>query len=193
MNSTTPKLILASSSPYRKELLSRYGKPFITESPDIDEAELEGETIATTAVRLAIEKATIIAKKHPGAIVIGSDQIAEVMGTRLNKPGNKENAIQQLRFMSGKTVNFLTAVAVVKDSFLEHSLVTTAVRFKKLTTAQIESYVEREPSFDCAGSAKIEGLGITLVEAIITDDPTAIIGLPLINLVKHLEAAGCVF
>lgn len=185
-------LVLASSSPYRRELLQRLGVPFETIAPHIDETPSVGEPPATLAVRLAREKAFAIAHMHPMAVVIGSDQVADLHGKPLGKPGGHANALAQLQAMSGNTVHFHTAVTVV---CLEIDLVLTElasvnVRFRALTTREIETYLQREQPYDCAGSAKSEGLGITLLDEIESDDPTALVGLPLIRTCRMLRAAG---
>jgi septum formation protein len=186
-----PSLILASTSTYRRELLSRLGLEFEVQAPGIDETPAIGETPEGTAMRLALAKAVDVASQHPGAVVIGSDQVAESGGMRLDKPGNRENAIRQLTAVSGRSVVFHTAVAVVGPAGAPvHALVPTTVRFRPLAQAAIERYVDRERPFDCAGSAKAEGLGIALIEGIGGDDPTALIGLPLIALTGLLAQHG---
>jgi septum formation protein len=179
-------LILASTSRYRAELLRRLQRPFTTQAPQVDESAQQNETAAMTAIRLAIAKAQAVAKTNPDAIVIGSDQVAELNGTHLNKPGNRDSAIQQLSFMSGQSVHFLTALCVVVNGQERHQLVPTIVHLRKFSRSQIEAYVDAEPSFDCAGAMKLEGLGISLVDYMYSDDPTAVIGLPLIALSKML-------
>ena len=186
-----PRLILASTSAYRRELLSRLALPFEVAPPGVDEAAPPGEAPEATAIRLALAKAHAVADQHPGAVVIGSDQVAESGGIRLDKPGNRENAIRQLKAVSGRSVVFHTAVAVVGPAAVPvHALVPTTVRFRKADAAQIERYVDREQPFDCAGSAKAEGLGIALIEGIEGNDPTALIGLPLIALTGLLAHHG---
>lgn len=185
-------LILASTSRYRRELLSRLALPFETHSPEVDEVERAGETPLQTATRLALAKAWSVAARFPEATVIGSDQIAEVDGTRLNKPGNHDNAVAQLQLMSGRSVRFHTAMAVVRgrDARQCDDVVPTLVRMRHLGAEEIERYLRAEQPYDCAGSAKSEGLGITLIEAIESDDPTALIGLPLIRLCRRLREFG---
>lgn len=187
-----PPLILASTSRYRRELLSRLGLPFDTHSPEVDERERSGESPAQTAARLAVAKAEAVAQRYPRSVVIGSDQIAEVNGVRLNKPGTHEVAVEQLRQMSGKTVYFHTALAVMRldEARTLQEVVPTRVRMRALEDAEIERYLRIEQPYDCAGSAKSEGLGISLMESMQTDDPTALIGLPLIRLCALLREFG---
>lgn len=195
MPSNTPPrpLILASTSRYRRELLSRIIQSFEVISPDVDEAVLPGETPAQTAIRLALAKARAISTAHPEALVIGSDQTATLDGElSIGKPGNHERARAQLMAASGRCVTFNTAVALLcqASGFEMVELVPTMVRFRKLDEAQIEAYLTREPAYDCAGAAKCEGLGIALLEAIEGSDQTALIGLPLIALTSLLSRAG---
>lgn len=186
-----PRLILASTSLYRQELLSRLRLPFTTARPEIDESPLRGESAWALAERLAIAKAGVIAQREPGAFVIGSDQVAELEGTLLGKPGSRDGAIAQLGAMSGREVKFRTAVCVQRESDAPRIAVdTTTVRFRSLSLAEIERYVDVEQPLDCAGSFKSEGLGITLFEAIESTDPTALIGLPLIATARLLREAG---
>ena len=190
----TRPLILGSTSRYRCELLSRLQLPFKTVSPEVDETPLNTETPFELSLRLAKAKAQAVAQLHPGAIVIGSDQVPELDGQPLSKPGTHERATEQLRQMSGRQMNFHTGVCVVcSDSgFAEASVVTVQVRFRELNDAEIERYLRAEQPYDCAGSAKSEGLGIALLDAIVSDDPTALIGLPLIRTCQLLRAAGVV-
>ena len=189
-------LVLASTSRYRRELLARLALPFETAAPDVDETPRAGEAPRELALRLALEKAQAVAQamadRKPQAIVIGSDQVADLHGQPLGKPGTHERAAAQLARMSGQTVLFHTAVAVVQASrgFAQSSLVTVTVRFRTLDAATIERYLLAEQPYDCAGSAKSEGLGIALLQAIESDDPTALIGLPLIRTAQLLRAAG---
>lgn len=185
-------LILASTSPYRKGLLSRLGIFFDTQSPDVDETPAAHETPRNTALRLAEDKARAVAKLFPEAVVIGADQIAEANGTPLNKPGEHEQAVRQLRLMSGQRVLFHSALAVVclAENACERDVVSIHVHMRTLDDAQIERYLRTEKPYDCAGSAKVEGLGITLVSAIDSSDPTALIGLPLILLSEMLRGFG---
>lgn len=185
-------LVLASTSRYRRELLARLALPFETAAPDVDEIPRAGEAPRELALRLALEKAQAVAARKPQAIVIGSDQVADLHGQPLGKPGTHERAAAQLARMSGQTVLFHTAVAVVQASrgFAQSSLATVTVRFRTLDAATIERYLLAEQPYDCAGSAKSEGLGIALLQAIESDDPTALIGLPLIRTAQLLRAAG---
>ena len=185
-------LILASSSVYRRELLQRLRLPFECVSPAIDESARPDETPATTAVRLALEKARAVAAAHPQALIIGSDQVAELDGTPLGKPGNHANAVCQLRAMRGQRVVFHTALCLLDAASGRHQLenAVTTVQLLALTDAQIERYLQLEQPYDCAGSAKVESLGIALAEKITSDDPTALIGLPLIMLVSMLKREG---
>ena len=187
-------LVLGSSSRYRRELLERLHLPFTVAAPESDESPLPGEAPRALALRLALAKAHAVAALHPQAIVIGSDQVADLAGEPLGKPGNHERATAQLRRMSGRTVVFQTAVAVVcSDSgFSEVDIAPVEVRFRPLDDATIERYLRAEQPYDCAGSAKSEGLGIALLDAIVSDDPTALIGLPLIRTCRMLRAAGLV-
>lgn len=185
-------LVLGSTSRYRRELLQRLGLPFTVAAPDVDEAPLPGETPRALALRLALAKAYAVAAQHPDAAVIGSDQVADLHGQPLGKPGTHERASAQLQRMSGETVIFQTAVAVVcaATGFEQVDLAPVEVRFRTLTGDEIERYLRIEQPYDCAGSAKSEGLGISLLEAIHSDDPTALVGLPLIRTCRMLRAAG---
>jgi septum formation protein len=185
-------LVLGSSSVYRRDLLSRLHLPFTVEPPDVDETPLPGEQPADLARRLAQAKAIAVAQAHPSSVVIGSDQVADLAGESLGKPGNHANAWAQLQRMSGRTVIFQTALTVVclDSGFSAHDLAPVRVRFRTLTDADIEAYLRAEQPYDCAGSAKSEGLGIALLEAIDSDDPTALVGLPLIRTCRMLRAAG---
>jgi septum formation protein len=185
-------LILGSTSRYRKELLSRLGIPFETESPQVDETPLPGEKPADLAIRLALAKAREVAQRHPGSVVIGSDQVADLHGEPLGKPGNHERAVAQLRRMRGETVVFQTALAVVcaDTGFEQRELAAVRVQFRQLSDEEIEYYLRAEQPYDCAGSAKSEGLGIALLDRIDNDDPTALVGLPLIRTCRLLRAAG---
>ncbi len=186
------QLILASSSRYRRELLERFDIPFDIARPEIDETALDGELPAATAERLAAEKARAVARRYPDALIIGSDQVAFMDATRFGKPGTTEKAIDQLRRMQGRTVVFHTGVALLnaRTQRMQVGGVPTQVRFRKLDEREITRYVEKEMPLDCAGSAKAEALGITLLDALVTDDPTALIGLPLIALSRMLRAEG---
>ncbi|MFO1221407.1 MAG: Maf family nucleotide pyrophosphatase [Burkholderiaceae bacterium] len=185
-------LILASTSRYRRELLERLRLPFTVVAPQVDEAAASDEAPAALARRLALAKARAVAAREPQATVIGSDQVAELDGRPLGKPGNHDRATQQLRAMRGRAVRFHTAVAVVRvsDAFEQHAMATVTVRFRQLGDDEIERYLRLEQPYDCAGSAKCETLGIVLAEAIESDDPTALVGLPLIRTSAMLRAAG---
>ena len=191
-NSFNPSLILASTSVYRRELLERLGIPFTVISPKVDETPLPGESTLELALRLAKAKAAAVAKDHPDAWVIGSDQVADLCGAAIGKPGNFERAMAQLQLMRGSTVTFHTALCVMKGNIETTLSVPTEVTFRKSSDEILESYLLTEEPYDCAGSAKSEGLGITLLEAIKSDDPTALIGLPLIALTGLLRDAGFV-
>ncbi len=184
------RLILASSSRYRQEMLERLGLPFTAVSPDIDETPLPGESPATLALRLSLAKAQAVAPAYPGALVIGSDQVATMDGSPIGKPGNFERAAAQLEQLSGQTVEFHSALCVSDGRRHEIADIVTRCRFRSLTEAEIVSYLRREQPYDTAGSAKAEGLGIALMESMQSDDPTAIIGLPLIALSRMLRAFG---
>ena len=188
----TRPLILASTSVYRRQLLERLHLPFSVISSHVDETPLPDETPPEIACRLALAKALSVAQVHPNAVVIGSDQVADLDGLALGKPGSHARALAQLQTMRGKTVIFQTAVAVVclDSGFAQTELARVNVRFRNLSDAQIESYLLVEQPYDCAGSAKSEGLGIALLERIDNDDPTALIGLPLIRTCRMIEAAG---
>jgi septum formation protein len=189
---TLPALILGSTSRYRRELLERLRLPFSVEAPRVDETPQPGERPAELAVRLALAKARDVASRSPSAVVIGSDQVADLDGSPVGKPGTHERAVGQLRSMSGKSVVFQTAVSVVRASsgFEASVLVPVTVRFRQLDDAQIEHYLRTEQPYDCAGSAKSEALGIALLDAIESDDPTALVGLPLIKTCQLLRQAG---
>lgn len=183
---------MGSTSRYRRELLARLGLPFDVAAPAVNETPLAGEAPRALALRLALAKARAVAAAHPQAVVIGSDQVADLDGEPLGKPGNHERATAQLRRMRGQTVVFHTALAVVcqATSFEQVDLAPVRVRFRDLSDAEIERYLHAEQPYDCAGSAKSEGLGIALLDAIDSDDPTALIGLPLIRTCRMLRAAG---
>lgn len=185
-------LILGSSSPYRRELLQRLQLPFNVVVPAVDESPLPGEAPAALAQRLALSKAQAVAERHPQALVLGSDQVAELNTQALGKPGNHERARAQLRRMSGQSVCFHTAVALlcIESGYRGSALAPVRVQFRPLSDEEIERYLQAEQPYDCAGSAKSEGLGIALLERIESDDPTALIGLPLIRLVRMLEREG---
>lgn len=185
-----PALILASTSRYRRELLGRLGLPFEAVAPGVDEIAQAGESPRSLAQRLAREKARAVAARYSGAVVIGSDQAADLGGLTLGKPGTAARAFEQLRACSGREVVFHTAVCVTAPARELEFADRTVVRFRELTDAEIERYVERERPFDCAGSFKSEGLGAALFEGIRNDDPTALIGLPLIALARALRELG---
>ncbi len=187
-------LILGSTSRYRQDLLKRLGLPFSVEAPGVDETPLPNEAPAALALRLALAKARAVAARHPEAVVIGSDQVADLHGLALGKPGSHERAVAQLRQMSGQTVQFQTALAVVcQATGMERGdLAVVNVVFRQLSDAEIERYLRIEQPYDCAGSAKSEGLGIALLDRIDNDDPTALVGLPLIRTARLLREAGMV-
>jgi septum formation protein len=187
----TVRLLLASTSPYRRELLSRLCIPFDVVRPEVDETPHSGESPLALAQRLAAAKAAAIATREGDAWVIGSDQVAELDGMPLGKPGGREQALAQLAAMSGRSVAFRTALCVMhRDLGRFDAVDTTVVRFRSLAMDEIARYVDAEQPFDCAGSFKSEGLGITLFEAIDTSDPTALVGLPLIATARLLREAG---
>ena len=185
-------IVLGSTSVYRRELLARLRLPFTIEPSHIDETPLARESPAELARRLALSKANAVAKLHPQSVVIGCDQVADLNGTALGKPGNFDRAMAQLQLMRGQTVLFQTAVAVVcfESGFCEQVLVPVAVKFRSLSDVEITHYLRLEEPYDCAGSAKSEGLGIVLLESIESDDPTTLIGLPLIRTSAMLRSAG---
>ena len=190
--STYRKLILGSTSPYRRELLERLRIPFEVAAPQVDETALTSETPQQLACRLALAKAHAVAAQFPNAVVIGSDQVADLEGQALGKPGNHARATTQLQQMRGKTVVFQTAVAVVchETGFEQLDLAQVKVQFRMLSDTEIEAYLQAETPYDCAGSAKSEGLGIALLASIENDDPTALVGLPLIRTCRMIQAAG---
>ena len=186
------RLVLGSTSRYRRELMQRLCIPFDVAAPDVDETPQDGESPHDLACRLALAKARAVAALHPDAVVIGSDQVADLDGEPLGKPGTHERAVAQLRRMRGRTVVFQTAVAVVcqDTGFAQTDLAAVRVVFRNLSDAEIETYLRTEQPYDCAGSAKSEGLGIALLESINHDDPTALVGLPLIRTCRMLRAEG---
>jgi septum formation protein len=186
------QVILGSTSAYRRELMNRLRIPFEVQAPDVDETALTDESPLPLANRLALAKAHDVAGKFPDAVVIGSDQVADLDGLALGKPGNFERATLQLRQMSGKTVVFHTALAVVchATGFVAQECATVRVVFRDLSDDEIKAYLRLETPYDCAGSAKSEGLGIALLSSIDSDDPTALVGLPLIRTCSMLRAAG---
>jgi septum formation protein len=197
--SVAPQIILASSSTYRKELLQRLQLPFLAIAPDIDESPLNQEAPEQTALRLAQQKAEAIAMSYPDAIIIGSDQVATLDGLQIGKPGDHTRALQQLQMMRGREVIFHTALCVLNKSakttetILQIKNCQTTVRFRNLSDTELDAYLRIEQPYDCAGSAKNEGLGIAILEAIHSDDPTALTGLPLITLTSMLRQLGVQF
>jgi septum formation protein len=190
---TPPRaLVLGSTSRYRRELLERLRVPFSVAAPDVDETPLPGELPLALAQRLALAKAQAVAAQFPHAVVIGSDQVADLHGEPLGKPGTHARATDQLRRMRGQVVVFQTALAVVclETGFVQQDVAAVRVLFRDLSDAEIEAYLIAEEPYDCAGSAKSEGLGIALLERIDNDDPTALIGLPLIRTARMIRAAG---
>jgi septum formation protein len=191
---TRPQLILASTSPHRRALLERLRLPFTCVAPQVDEGLVAGEAPRARALRLARAKALSVARLHPAAIVIGSDQVASVGAAAaeqiLRKPGNRDTCRRQLLALSGNAARFDTGVAVARDAEVMAHLEPTVVHFRTLPPGEIDSYMDREPAFDCAGGFKCEGLGVTLFEAIESRDPTALIGLPLIWLCAALRGSG---
>jgi septum formation protein len=185
-------LVLASSSPYRRALLERLRLPFVVAAPDLDERAMPRETPLQTALRLAGAKARAVARGHPGALIIGSDQVATLNGTLIGKPGTREAARAQLLTMRGQVVDFNTALCLLDAASGASQLenVPTTVHFRRFTEAQAERYLDLDRPYDCAGSAKIEALGIALVDRVESVDPTALIGLPLIALVSMLRRVG---
>jgi len=186
------RLLLASSSPYRRELLARLNLPFESATPDVDETPLPGEMPRVLALRLAEAKARAVGVAHRDALVIGSDQVADLAGEPLGKPGTHARAVAQLQRQRGQVVGFHTALALLNTvtGTVQTDVVAVQVRFREYNDAQIERYLLRERPYDCAGSAKVEGLGIALLAAVHSDDPTALIGLPLIRLTAMLAAEG---
>jgi len=190
--SQSRRLVLGSTSPYRRELLSRLRLAFDIAAPAVDETPLPRETPREIALRLALAKARAVAAQHPHAVVIGSDQVADLAGEPLGKPGTHANAVIQLGRMSGQAVVFHTAVAVVcaETGFEQLELAPVHVKFRSLSSDEIERYLRAEQPYDCAGSARSEGLGVALLDAIDSDAPTALVGLPLIRTCRMLRAAG---
>jgi septum formation protein len=193
-----PQLILGSSSRYRSELLSRLRLPFACMAPDIDETPTPGESPEATAMRLAQTKARAIAPKAPDALIIGCDQVATLDGNQIGKPGNHENALAQLRLMRGRKVIFHTALCLLDSRAgspfpLQLENVQVFVSFRDLPDEELDAYLRIEQPYDCAGSAKNEGLGIALIERIDSSDPTALTGMPLIALTSMLRRVGVPF
>lgn len=191
-SATHRPLVLGSTSPYRRELLSRLRLPFQSAVPEVDETPEPGEPPLALARRLALAKARAVAAQFPDAVVIGSDQVADLGGEPLGKPGTHERAVAQLRLMRGQTVVFHTAVAVVcaATGFEQLEVAPVEVTFRDLSDDEIEAYLQAERPYDCAGSARSEGLGVALLDAIDSDDPTALVGLPLIRTCRMIRAAG---
>lgn len=192
MSTRLPRLILASTSRYRRDLLNRLRLPFDVQAPGVDETPHPGEAPAALAQRLALEKARAVAARHPQDVVIGSDQVADLAGEPLGKPGDHARAVAQLQRMSGQRVVFQTALAVVRQDtgFEAVDLAAVTVTFRTLSDAEIETYLRLDQPYDCAGSARSESLGVALLSAIDSDDPTALVGLPLIRTCALLRAAG---
>jgi septum formation protein len=186
------RIILASTSPYRRELLDRLQVPFETANPAADESPLAGESPVATAERLAIAKARAVAGQFPASLIIGADQVAYTGNERFGKPGNRDNARRQLLRMRGETLIFHTGICLLNTAsgHIQMRGVATEVKFRSLTEAEIERYLDREDALNCAGSARSEGLGISLLEYLRGDDPTALVGLPLIALCAMLRAEG---
>ena len=192
LTTARPRLILGSTSVYRRALMQRLRLPFEVVAPQVDESPRPGETPAAMAQRLALEKAREVAARHPAAVVIGADQVADLAGQAMGKPGNHASAVAQLQALRGQWVTFHTAVAVLRPDtgFEQVQLAPVRVRFRELSDADIQRYLVLEQPYDCAGSAKCETLGIALLEAIESDDPTALVGLPLIRTCRLLRQAG---
>ena len=192
LTTARPRLILGSTSVYRRELMQRLRLPFEVVAPQVDESPRPGETPAAMAQRLALEKAREVTARHPGAVVIGADQVADLAGQAIGKPGNHARAVAQLQALRGQWVTFHTAVAVLRPDtgFEQVQVAPVRVRFRELSDADIQRYLVLEQPYDCAGSAKCETLGIALLEAIESDDPTALVGLPLIRTCRLLREAG---
>ena len=184
--------MLGSTSIYRAQLLGRLGLEFVLASPETSEVPLDGELPVETALRLAIAKALSLAPAHPNSLVIGGDQVADLKGLPIGKPGSRESAIKQLERMRGQTLLFHTGIALLNTASanVQSRMVTTTVRFREFSGQDIENYLDREHALDCAGSAKSEGLGIALIASMQSDDPTALIGLPLIALIDMLQEEG---
>lgn len=189
---TKHTLILASSSRYRREVLEKLHLPFTCVSPDVDETPFASESPEHTSLRLAESKARKVAESYPKALIIGCDQVATVDGLQIGKPGNHENAVRQLAMLSGKEVVFHSAISLYDSASqqMQSTIVPYYVKFKALTPLQIETYLQLEQPYDCAGSAKSEGMGIALLDYMRGDDPNALIGLPVIALVNMLQQAG---
>ena len=192
LTTARPRLILGSTSVYRRALMQRLRLPFEVVAPQVDESPRPGEAPVAMAQRLALEKAREVAARYPGAVVIGADQVADLAGQAMGKPGNHASAVAQLQALRGRWVTFHTAVAVLRTDtgFEQVQVAPVRVRFRELSDADIDRYLVLEQPYDCAGSAKCETLGIALLEAIESDDPTALVGLPLIRTCRLLREAG---
>lgn len=188
----TMQLVLASTSPYRRELLARLGVPFAVAAPDVDETPLSGESPDETAQRLSVLKAKAVAGKYPDALIIGSDQVALLEGVHLGKPGTHERAVEQLKAMRGKALEFHTALCVynAKTGSLQTANVPVRLVMRNYSDAQIENYLRRDTPYNCCGSARSESLGIALIARFETEDPNALVGLPLIKLTEMLAREG---
>ncbi|MBL37408.1 MAG: septum formation protein Maf [Xanthomonadales bacterium] len=186
----TPPLILASSSPYRAQMLDRLGLPFSTAASGIDETPAPGESPEALVRRLALEKARHVAPRHPDALIIGADQVSVLGDEILGKPGTRERAIEQIQRMSGRRVDYLSGIALIGPGIEQVDIVPTRLTYRDLDQAEIERYVDRDQPFDCAGAMRSESLGIALLETLSSDDPTALIGMPLIRIAQWLRAAG---
>lgn len=187
---TPPPLILASSSPYRSQMLERLGLPFSAVTSGIDETPEPGESPEALVRRLALEKARHIAPRHPDALIIGADQVSVLGDEILGKPGSRERAIEQIQRMSGKRVDYLSGIALIGPGMERIDIVPTRLTYRDLDQREIERYVDRDRPFDCAGAMRSESLGIALLETLSSDDPTALIGMPLIRIAQWLRAAG---
>lgn len=189
---SAPDIVLASTSPFRRELLARLGLPFLTASPDVDETPLPGEAPEATAMRLSESKARAVAARHPEALIIGSDQVACLEGRVFGKPGSHDNAVRQLQTMRGRSVNFFTGLCLLnaRTGLARLRGVSTLVTFRDLSDDEIERYLRKEQPYNCAGSAKSEGLGIALIARMAGEDPNALIGLPLIALCDLFREEG---
>lgn len=185
-----PPLILASSSPYRAQMLDRLGLPFTTATSGIDETPESGETPEALVRRLALNKARHVAPRHPDALVIGADQVSVLGDDILGKPGSRERAISQIQRMSGQRVDYLSGIALVGPGIERVDIVPTRLTYRTLELAEIERYVDRDQPFDCAGAMRSESLGIALLESLSSDDPSALIGMPLIRIAQWLRSAG---
>ncbi len=185
-------LVLASTSTYRQALLTRLGVAFTTDSPQVDESRLASESPRETAWRLSALKAQAVAARHPAALIIGSDQVASLAGSPLGKPGSHHAAVEQLQAMRGHEVIFHTGISLLNSAtgHIETTEIPTTVRIRNLTDQQITAYLHKEQPYDCAGSAKSEALGIAIMDSLSGDDPTALIGLPLITLTQMLYRQG---